>query len=75
MRREPGAIAQARSPHFTHVPCELVGIVPGDHPLPLVLFTNSTINEFADGLTDAVAYDVASVLSYALVSSVAPIAT
>jgi aminoglycoside/choline kinase family phosphotransferase len=41
----------------------------------LVLFTNSTINEFADGLTDAVAYDVASVLSYALVSSVAPIAT
>jgi hypothetical protein len=41
----------------------------------MVLFTNSNSNEFAVGDTDAVVYDVAFEVSYALVRSVAPIAT
>jgi hypothetical protein len=57
------------------VPCELVGTDRGLSSVPCESSVNSSINEFAVGDTDAVVYDVASALLYALVRSVAPIAT
>jgi hypothetical protein len=74
-RRRPGAFPHDPSPHGTHVPCELVGTDRGLSSVPCESTTNNSINEFATGDTDAVVYDVASALLYALVSSDAPIAT
>jgi hypothetical protein len=74
-RRTPGNGDQTRLPSCCHVNDRPVGTACGAVPTPMLSVTNTNSNEFAAGLIDAVVYDVRSTLSYAAVSSVAPIAT